>query len=424
MRLKSWWRFAALLAVFALVAAACDSGSDSSDGGGDDSGGSDEMEIPEGPPVSGEPFKVGVITSEGVSGIDLPDIANGAEAGTEYVNKELGGIGGRPLEAVICNGMAGPAENAACAQQFVEEGVLAVAGLDPAWGDNGLPITTEASITYIGLPTAFAEFIGEASHPFGGGSLSAFPAQAKYWGETVGVDRASIIYADLAAGETAATELLGNPLEELGVEVNYVPEAVGAADYTSSVVEANETDPDVLIILYSAADCARVLLAAEQIGVEAARAASGSCADATALEIAGESAVDGITVNSDTHFIAEEGEPEFEAAEIFRDRIVRYADQEPTSFGASAFSQVVTLADIANQIAEEQGVDSVDAATVRAVIESAVDQAIFMGDSFTAADPIVLAGVETSVYTKGQRIYEFSGGELTDVGGGWVNGFE
>lgn len=424
MKPGSWRFFAVFLAVVAMVAAACDSDDSSSDGSGEEDSSADEMEIPAGPPVSGEPFKVGVITSEGVGGIDLPDLANGAEAGTEYVNAELGGIGGRPLEAVVCNGEAEPAGNAACAQQFVDEGVLAVAGLDPAWGDNGLPITTEADITFIGLPVVFAEFLGDASHPFGGGSLSAFPAQAKYWGETVGVDKASIVYADLAAGETAAKELLGAPMEELGVDVTYVPEATGAADYTSAVVQANESDPDVMIILYSATDCARVLAAAQQVGVEAQRAASGSCADEAALDIAGEEAINGLVVNSDTHFIAQEGEPEFEEAEIFRDRVVRYADQEPTSFSAATFSQVVTLADIANQIVEEQGVDAVTASTVKTQIESLTDQHIFMGASFDATDPIVLAGVETSVYAKDQRIYEYSNGELTDIGGGWVNGFE
>jgi hypothetical protein len=133
--------------------------------------------------------------------------------------------------------------------------------------------------------------------------------------------------------------------------------------------------------------------------------------------------LEGFLLNSDTHYLAQEGEPEFEDAEIFRDRIVRYADQEPTSFSAATFSEVVTLTDIANQVADAQGVDAVNAQTVLTQIESVTDQPIFMGDVLDSSNPVELAGVETGVYARTQRIYQFENGDFVDVGGGWIDGF-
>jgi len=419
MRRGRGWRTLVVVGLVALVAAAC--GNDSGGSGASDTSG--DMTIPTGPPVSGEPFNIGVIYAEGVSGIDLPDLRNGAEAAGEYVNKELGGIGGRPVEIMACNGKADPAQNAACAQQFVDDNAIGVTGLDPTWGDNGLPITDEAGIAFVGLPVSNAEFLTPTSHPFGGGSLTAFPALAKYAVDDLDVQNAVVLYADLEAGELAANALLGDPLRADGVNVELIPEAVGAADYTSAVVKANDANPDIIFILFSSVDCGRIIQAAQQVGVTAQLAGSGSCADPSALEIAGEDALNGFLLNSDTHYLAKEGEPEFEDAEIFRDRIVRYADQEPTSFSAATFSEVVTLVDIANQVADAQGVDAVNAQTVLAQIESVTDQPIFMGDVLDSTNPVELAGVQTGVYARTQRIYQFENGDFIDVGGGWIDGF-
>ncbi len=417
---STWWRILAVVGLVALVAAACGNDSGGSDNASDTS---EDVTIPTGPPVSGEPFNIGVVFSAGVAGTDLPDLENGALAAAEYVNKELGGIDGRPVEIVSCNEQTDPAKAADCGQQFVDANVIGVVGLGPTWGDNGLPVTNEAGIPFVGLPISNAEFITPTSHPFGGGSLSAFPALAKYAVDELDVQKAVVLYADLEAGELAANTLLGDPLKAEGVEVELIPEATGAADYTSAVVKANEADPDIIFILFSSVDCGRIIQAAQQVGVTAQLAGSGACADPAALELAGEDALDGFLLNSETHYVAQEGEPEFEDAEIFRDRIVRYADQDPTSFAADTFSETVTLVDIANEVADEQGVDNVNAQTVLAKIESVTDQPIFMGPVLDSSNPVELAGVETGVYNPAQRIYQYTGGEFVDVGGAWINGF-
>lgn len=421
---RGWWRIAALVGLIALVAVACDSDSDNSgDSGGDTSSG-DEMEIPQGPPVSGDPFKIGAIYSSGVGGVDLPDIPAGAQAGAQYINDEQGGIDGRPIEIVECNTMVDPAAAADCGQTFVDEGVIAVVGIDPTWGDNGLPIAADAGIPFIGLPVSFAEFTSPTSHPFGGGSLTAFPALAKFAAEDVGIENAAIIHTDIEAGVLAAETLLRDPLEAAGVETTLVSESSGAADYTPAVAEALSGDPDSVFILFDAADCGRILAALEQSGYQGDLFGTGACANDEALEVAGESAVEGFYLNSDTHYRAVEGDAEFEDAQIMIDRLDRYADQPVTSFSAATFSEVVTAANIANDIAAEQGVDAVNADTMLAQIEMLVDYPIFDGDVIDSTTPVSIAGVPTGVYVPTQRIYQYTEGDFVDAGGAWINGFE
>jgi branched-chain amino acid transport system substrate-binding protein len=420
---STWWRVLVVVGLVALIAAACGNDSGDSDDASDTSG---DATIPTGPPVSGEPFNIGVIYTEGVPGNDLAETRQGAEAAAEYANAELGGIGGRPVEIVACNGRTDPAQVTECAQQFVDEGVIAVAGIESVWGDNGLPIIAEAGIPFVGLPISNAEFIGETSRPLGGGSLTAFPALAEYGADELGIESAGIVYADLAAGETAAQLLLADPLAERGVEdVTLVPESIGAADFTSAVVKATENDPDALYVLFGAEDCARVLQAAEQTGYTGELLGAGSCANPEALDLAGDAALEGFYHNAEVHYLAGEDEPEGEDAAIFRDRIGRYADAAVSNFAANAFSEVTTVVGIANQIAETQGVDAVTGPAVLAAIDAAAgDVEVFMAEPLDAANAVELGGVATGVYSPAVRIYQIRDGEAEPTGTGWVNGYD
>lgn len=408
-----WWRLIAVVGVVALVGSACADDGDSADDADEET--DETEEVTEGPPVSGEPFTIGVIYTAGVSGIDLPDLVAGAEAAAEYINTELGGIDGRPVEILACNDDGDVAENVACAQEFVDAGVLAVTGLNPLWGDNGLPITTEAQIPTVTLPVTFPEFIGEASYPFLGASPSQFPALAKYFAEELGIESASVIYADLEAGQLAANALLADFLKERGVEdVTLVPEAVGAADFTSALVKANEGDPDAIFVLFAAEDCARIFQAAQQTGVTATLAAPGSCGDEAVLEDAGDAA-EGVYIGGDTTWVV----PDDEETEIFRDRLMRYQDFEPTSQASATFSQVMTLWDIGNRI----GADALTAPALLDTLATIEGQHVFMGPELSASNAVELAGVETNVYAPESRILLVEDGEVVDVDG-WVNGHE
>ncbi len=78
-------------------------------------------------PASGEPVRLGLVSDGVTPAYDNTDELRAAEATAEYWNEHRGGVGGRPIDVVTCETGADPAGATDCANEFVEEGVVAVA---------------------------------------------------------------------------------------------------------------------------------------------------------------------------------------------------------------------------------------------------------------------------------------------------------
>lgn len=141
----------ALLAVFALVAAACgdsDSSSDSSSGGTDGGSGGGRLDVDavlaadldnceEAP--TGDPLKIGFAADLGELGgaADVP-ASVGAEVFADLINCS-GGIGdGTPVEVTVRDIQGEPDVVQRASQELLDDGVHAILG--PPFGDTGLPL--------------------------------------------------------------------------------------------------------------------------------------------------------------------------------------------------------------------------------------------------------------------------------------------
>lgn len=124
----------ALAAAVALVASACGGEGET----GEASGG-----------LTGEPVLIGVqAPMEGPAA--YPQTGYGAQAAEKYINEELGGINGRPVEIELCAGDNSPETAINCANEFVSNNVVAVLdAYDPSLGPQA-PILTSAGIPIIG----------------------------------------------------------------------------------------------------------------------------------------------------------------------------------------------------------------------------------------------------------------------------------
>jgi branched-chain amino acid transport system substrate-binding protein len=125
---------------------------------------------------SGDPLKIGYIAPVGTTVLNFDFAVAAAQAAVIGINSR-GGINGRPAELVFCNEKNDPNEAARCAQQMIDEGVIATAAtlslggaaaIDTAMTEKGIPqINTFASSApdYNPTGTAFmmnASTIGSA----------------------------------------------------------------------------------------------------------------------------------------------------------------------------------------------------------------------------------------------------------------------
>ena len=91
------------------------------------------------PALTGEPIKLMTVTTLNAAGPTYQNIANTAKAYEWYVNAR-GGIGGRPIEVIVCDEQFDPAVAATCARQAVEENVVAVVGSFTFFAESIVPV--------------------------------------------------------------------------------------------------------------------------------------------------------------------------------------------------------------------------------------------------------------------------------------------
>ena len=424
-------RLLILLTAFVLIAAACssDGGSvdatpeDGSSGTGDsapddsapddsapDDSAPDETPPPEDtvPAPTGDPVKIGVTTSEGLTGLDLAGFREGAQVAAAYLNAERGGVLGRPVEVVACNDEGDPSTSRACGQEFVDEGVVAVMAFSPIWGANGLPLTSAAGIPYTGQPIDFTEYIDPTTRPFYGGSVTSFPPMVEFISERFpDASRVSIIYADVDAGELAANALIGDPLRGIGFEVDLVPESIGAPDFTTAVAAASASNPDVMFALFSTDDCARIVDAMLGLAVDVPLANAGcdtsnlSDSDLEQLFLIETAAFDW---RGDTEDAAE-----FAAA------VEKYGDGQDLGDLSDGFAQLVATVDAITAVGE------VDPGSLLEFLKTTTDFDVFMSTTLDTSDCVSLLGVDLGVCLLDQRVIVTENGVTTDAGR-WYRG--
>jgi ABC-type branched-subunit amino acid transport system substrate-binding protein len=235
----------AMLAAFALVAAAC-GGDDSSDAGSDgDSGETTSEETAEAP--TGEPLKVMTVTTLNAAGPTYQNIANTAEAYAEYINAR-GGIGGRPLEVIVCDEMFDPAVAATCAREAVENDVVSIVGSFTFFAESIVPVVAESDITWFGpcCPITPSELTSPHSFPIGNQPMYAVGAVKRAI-----EDGCNSINAVIIDGAQIFIPPMENAIAALGQSFGdtiILPPT--AQDYSAEVAQAT-TDADCVIGIIS-----------------------------------------------------------------------------------------------------------------------------------------------------------------------------
>ena len=289
----------AALVALATIAAAC---------GGDDASGGDSTPASEAPsseapsseapsseapatdapaadplgepnPASGDPVKIGLVTESGsdsLSGVSA-GVESGAGIGVEYANEYLGGIGGRPIELVICGNKATPAGATDCANQMIEEGVVAV-----VWPFSGQSETLVNVLAPAGIPGIVGSGSTQAELTTPGvfatsggfaGTLAAFAVSAK----ENGVKKFTMLVIDVPAATGGANALGGIAFGTMGVPFEVIPVPVGTADMTPQLQAAASGGADAIGVVGDESFCTTFLQGFETLALDATKYVITTC---------------------------------------------------------------------------------------------------------------------------------------------------
>jgi ABC-type branched-subunit amino acid transport system substrate-binding protein len=219
----------ASLAILGLLATSC--------GGGDSDSTSDEAATEEtAPALTGEPIKLMTVTTLNAAGPTYQNIANTAKAYESYVNAR-GGIGGRPIEVIVCDEQFDPAVAATCARQAVEENVVAVVGSFTFFAESIVPVIEKSSISWFGpcCPITPSELTSKYSFPIGNQPMYAVGAVK----HAIEVDKCEKLNAVIIDGGQVFIPPMENAMKAYGKKFGEIVIISGVAqDYSAEVAKA------------------------------------------------------------------------------------------------------------------------------------------------------------------------------------------
>lgn len=361
--------------------------------------------------ASGAPITLGMVNQENTAAGSFPELSQAVQAAIEFVNEELGGVDGRPIELEVCNTKFSTEGSTACAQQFVEAGVPAVLGGIDVFGtavdtlaDNGIP--------YIGgIPVSTSSVESDNSFQWSGGTWGAAVAFADYAIREVEAEKVAIVYGEFGSISQSA-EYAQKVLTDAGVEVQLVPYPILSTDISSPLSAAVSGDPDAIVILAADTGCKPAFQGIEALGSEAQIFYVGACAAPTILADVDTSASDGGIFNVEGPIDRQNPAPDFT---LYSAVIGKYGDGlDPVGAGTVSFRSFMNLYAVLREI----GADDL---TPKAIIDSLsakVDEPSFMGHDYTC-DRKQFAGLP-AMCSPQQVLAEMKDRNLTQVGD-WVD---
>lgn len=239
MRLSNSRRAGRLAAV--AVAAACVFSvvSCSSDDGGSNGSAADSS----GAKASGEAIKVGLFNpSKGPA--TQPGVTTGKQAAVDYINNQIGGINGRPIEIVDCGiDQTAPESTVSCANQFVEAGVVAAIDGFNAESAAAVPILTAAKIPLVGqIPFSTITGASPANRVYFGPPPAAFLVGFMQQLKAEGKTSLTLANADLPQAHQVFDGLMKPLGAQLGIDVKsvyYPPTGPNFTQLASQLAEGN-----------------------------------------------------------------------------------------------------------------------------------------------------------------------------------------
>jgi len=365
--------------------------------------------------ASGPPVVVGFINQENAVVGSFPEVRGDAEAAARYVNEKLDGVGGRPIKLETCTTDGTPESSQACANRLRGTNPVAVLGGVDLGAAASIPVLNAAGIPYVGAsPSLGDELTATDAFMLTGGAAADLLGQAQYAVDTLKAKRVGILYIDLPGLLSTAVEAAKRVLQKKGVEaVVTVPEKADAADFTQALAAVTRGNPDVVVAVFPAQACARIMQARKALAVRARFFFPGACADPGVFDASGDGAEGAYFASG---FLPFSNRPSPEVATYLDERRAHGAgDTKPSVLSQAGFAVVM---DLHRLLTEVQG--PLTPAAVIAVLRSTRAHPGFMSHPYTCdRQQVFLLGAVCNAHV---RLLQYRQGALVDIGGDWVSG--
>jgi branched-chain amino acid transport system substrate-binding protein len=389
--------------------AACNS-SDSSASSGPSSASS--VSVSTLPPPTGEPIVLAMITQESGPAA-LPDSRLAAEAAVTYVNTELGGAAGRPLDLKTCVTDGSPEQSSACANQLLEKHPAAFVGETELGTAGSVPIIEKAGVPLVGAAGVTPELVlSKDAYAFGLDAVGDWSGWTKYLATDGGAKTINLINLDIPVAPVFE-KVIRSVAEANGAKVGKVVSLpLSATDASAQMAAATDGSPDVIMAVTSAQLCVPVAQAHESIAPQTKLFLPGICGSPQTISAAG-SAMDSALIGVGSLNPYDTKHPEVAA---YRRVLDTYGDQVPLSqFAGNAFTAVMNL----KAVIDTLGPTNVTPEAIATAVKAGSNVPSFMTDTYTCDGTVVLSPITC---VRGRRVLQVQGTELIDLSDQWYDG--
>jgi branched-chain amino acid transport system substrate-binding protein len=333
--------------------------------------------VPDAPTeATGEPIRLGMVNQENTAVGSFPELSQAIQAGIEFVNTQLGGIDGRPIELSVCNTKFSVEGSTACGQEFVDAKVPAVLGGIDVFG-NAVETLAANEIPYVGgIPVSTASVESPNSFQWSGGTWGATVAFADHAVRELEAKRVAIIYGEFGSISQSA-EYGKKVLEDAGVEVQLVPYPILETDITSPLTAAAASRPDAIFALTADTGCKPALEGAHALDLDVQVYFVGACAAPTIINDVDVEATNGAIFNVEGPINRTDPTPD---TTLYTAVINRYGDGlDPVGAGTVTFRAFMNL----YSVLRELGAEGISADAITEALSSKVDEPSFTGHDYT-----------------------------------------
>ena len=326
-----------------------------------------------------------------------------------FVNQNLGGVGGRPVEIELCNTNFSAEGSTACGQKFAEAGVAAVLGGIDVFG-NAIDVLADNEVPYVGgIPISTQSATSPNSYQWSGGTWGASVAFADWATTELDAKAVSIIYGEFGSIADAAAD--GQAvLEARGVQAQLVPYPIIATDLTSPLTAAMSSNPDALVVLAADTGCKAAYDAVRVAGIEIPVFYTGACASPNIVASVPPDVTEGAYYNVEGPVSTVNPSPDFA---LYVAVLADYGDGL-NPVGAAT----VTFRSFMNLYARLVALDVVNPVSVGQALADQKDTPSFMGHPYTC-DGDQFVGL-TAMCSPQQIIVQIQSGEVTQISD-WID---
>jgi len=200
--------------------------------------------------AKGAPVKVGVISNGKTASLDNSDEGRTADAVVQWVNEYQGGLGGRPIDLVLCEDGNEPSKAVDCANQMIQEDVVAVVVGQNGVAESSWRVLNAAGIPYFVYGVGSTTVTGDAKSTF-----NLTNSKAALLGLPAGVakkakaEQVSAVIIDVPAATDIYKGTGEQFFDDLKLDFELVPVPAGTADMTPQMQRVVNENPDGVVMV-------------------------------------------------------------------------------------------------------------------------------------------------------------------------------